>query len=75
MNNKFTYQEAFLELQNIVEEIEAGETGIDELSEKIKRASVLIEICQAKLNSTEKEVELLLNNINNENDDVTDTTA
>lgn len=75
MNNKFTYQEAFLELQNIVEEIEAGETGIDELSEKIKRASVLIEICQAKLNSTEKEVELLLNNLNNENDDVTDTTA
>lgn len=73
MKNKFTYQEAFIELQNIVEEIEAGETSIDELSQKIKRASILIEICQTKLNSTEKEVELLLQNLNNKMNNTEDT--
>lgn len=64
MSNTLTYQEAFFELQKIVEEIEKGETEIDELSKKINRASKLIEICHTKLTATEKEVELLLNKLN-----------
>ncbi len=55
-----SYEEALNELQAIVKEIEAGNIGIDALSEKVKRASTLIKICRNKLESTEKEVGELL---------------
>lgn len=60
MTNKLSYQDAFLELQDIVQKIERGEVEIDTLSEMIKRASCLIEVCNAKLTATEEEVEKLL---------------
>ncbi|MVZ67306.1 exodeoxyribonuclease VII small subunit [Sphingobacterium sp. DK4209] len=60
MENKYTYQDAFLELQQIVAEIEEGEVSVDELSAKISRASSLLAICKAKLTDSEKEVEKLL---------------
>jgi exodeoxyribonuclease VII small subunit len=58
--DQHTYEDALNELQNIVKEIEAGNIGIDALSEKVKRASALIKICRNKLESTEKEVSELL---------------
>ncbi len=54
------YTAAFEELQNIVEEIESGEISVDELSEKVKRASVLIAICKEKLFKTEDDVNQIL---------------
>lgn len=63
MENKYTYTDAFAELEKIVQEIEIGNTNIDALSEKIKRASILIQICRAQLTSTEEEVNLLLKNL------------
>lgn len=60
MANSYTYTEAFEELQIIVAEIETGKVNVDELSEKIKRASQLIAVCKAKLTATEAEVEKLL---------------
>ncbi len=57
------YQDAYNELQEIVSEIEAGEIGIDEISEKVKRASELIEICKAKLFQTEQDVDQILKNL------------
>lgn len=57
-----------LELQDIVQKIESGEVEIDALSEMIKRASSLIEVCNAKLTATEEEVEKLLEKLSkNEN--------
>ncbi|PRD53956.1 exodeoxyribonuclease VII small subunit [Sphingobacterium gobiense] len=58
--NTYTYNDAFEELQLIVSEIESGQTNVDELTEKIRRASQLIAICKAKLTSSEEEVEKLL---------------
>lgn len=58
-----TYQEAYNELQEIVSEIEAGEIGIDEISQKVKRASELIEVCKAKLFQTEQDVDQILKNL------------
>jgi exodeoxyribonuclease VII small subunit len=58
-----TYQDAYNELQEIVSEIEAGEIGIDEISQKVKRASELIEICKAKLFQTEQDVDQILKNL------------
>lgn len=63
MEQKYTYTDAFNELQTIVKEIENGTTNIDELAEKIKRASDLIEVCRTKLTATEDEVNQLLQKI------------
>ena len=54
------YTEAFKELQEIVSEIESGEISVDELSQKVKRAAVLIKICKEKLSATEEDVEEIL---------------
>ncbi len=56
MDTAPNYTEAFDELQLIVSEIESGEISVDELSEKVKRAAVLIKICKEKLVSTEEDV-------------------
>ena len=63
MKNNYTYKEAFEELQTIVQDIESGDIAVDELSEKIQRASSLLAICRAKLSASEVEVEKLLNNL------------
>ncbi len=54
------YTEALDELQQIVQEIESGEISVDELSEKVKRASVLIAVCKEKLFKTEDDVNQIL---------------
>jgi exodeoxyribonuclease VII small subunit len=60
MNETPTYTEAFDELQAIVLEIEQGEISVDELSEKVKRAALLIKICKNKLTNTEEDVNKIL---------------
>lgn len=59
-NDSPKYTEAFQELQEIVNEIEQGEISVDELSEKVKRASHLITICKNKLATTEEDVNQIL---------------
>lgn len=54
------YTEAFKELQGIVAEIEKGETTVDELSLKVKRAAELIQICKKTLLETEGDVNTIL---------------
>jgi exodeoxyribonuclease VII small subunit len=63
MNEKISYTEAFEELQGIVEEIENGQITVDELSEKVKRATYLIKICKTKLTSTEEDVSKILKDL------------
>ena len=60
MSEKINYTEAFEELQQIVSEIEQGEISVDQLSEKVKRAALLIKICRAKLSTTEEDVNKIL---------------
>ncbi len=60
MDKEIKYNEAMLELTQIVNEIENGEISIDELSLKIKRASELLKFCKAKLKSTELDVSAIL---------------
>lgn len=60
MSKTPNYTEAFEELQTIVSDIEDGEISVDELSEKVKRASELIKICKAKLSTTEEDVQDIL---------------
>lgn len=62
--NKHTYQEAFEELQQLVQDIENGDISVDVLSEKVKRAAFLIKFCREKLTSTEKDVNEVLKELN-----------
>lgn len=66
MENNYTYEDAFAELQQIVGDIESGNINVDELSVKISRASSLIAVCKAKLTATEEEVEKLLAKLHEE---------
>jgi exodeoxyribonuclease VII small subunit len=63
MSEQSNYTAAFEELQRIVSEIESGEISVDELSEKVKRASQLIRICKAKLTSTEEDIDKILKDL------------
>jgi exodeoxyribonuclease VII small subunit len=63
MNDQPNYAEAFEELQQIVSEIEEGHISVDELSEKVKRAALLINICKQKLTSTEEDVNKILKDL------------
>ena len=51
-----TYTEAFSELQQIVQEMENADISVDELSDKIKRCTMLIKLCKDKLTKTEAEI-------------------
>jgi exodeoxyribonuclease VII small subunit len=57
---KLTYEQAIAELEEIVNEMESGDISVDELSEKIKRSSVLIKYCKQKLKTTEEDVAKIL---------------
>jgi len=60
MKEKMSYTQAFEELQQIVAEMEKGEITVDQLSEKVQRAAVLIHICKEKLTATELDVKKVL---------------
>jgi exodeoxyribonuclease VII small subunit len=60
MNKQPNYTEAFRELQEIVSEIEGGDISVDALSDKVKKAALLIKICKDKLTSTEGDVNQIL---------------
>ncbi|TVR40456.1 MAG: exodeoxyribonuclease VII small subunit [Bacteroidia bacterium] len=66
MEKKTGYREAFEELQQIVADMEEGEIGVDELSDKVKRAAELIQICKEKLYHTESDVQKILDGLEEE---------
>jgi exodeoxyribonuclease VII small subunit len=60
------YTESVKRLEQIIEQIENGELNVDQLSEKVKEASKLIQFCRQKLFNTEKEVEDILQKMEGE---------
>lgn len=60
---EISYQEAYDELQAIVQEIEDNSVSVDILSEKIKRAMFLIDYCKQKLQKIEIDVDKLIEDI------------
>ena len=65
METNLTYELAYAELKKITSEIESESVSVDVLADKVKRASELIEFCQAKLRATEGEVTKIINQIEN----------
>jgi exodeoxyribonuclease VII small subunit len=54
------YEEAIQKLETIVHKMEAGEYGIDELTEQLKTAQELIKFCRDKLTNTDAEIKKIL---------------
>ena len=55
-DKSLNYDKAYNELLEIIANLQQDNTGLDELSEKIKRANELINFCKEKLRSTESEI-------------------
>ena len=55
-----TYGEASEQLEEIIRLAESGRLEIDELTEKLKEARLLIDHCNKKLYATEKEINKIL---------------
>ena len=55
-----SYDDAVRELQDILTKMQGSELGIDDLTNHIQRASVLLDFCQGKLQKTEAEVQAVL---------------
>lgn len=60
LDPNLSYEDAVLELQTILSDLQSGEMGIDELTTKLQRASALLDFCQGKLTKTEAEVQAVL---------------
>lgn len=59
-NNEKKYEKAVSELEEIVDKMERDELDIDQLSEQLKRAKVLVKLCKDKLTKTDEEIKKLL---------------
>lgn len=68
MENKevLNYSDAYQELMEIVQDIENGDISVDVLSDKVKRASVLLRFCKEKLKQTEIDVDQILKDLSEE---------
>lgn len=55
-----TYNQAYNELSKLVDLIEDDKIQLDTLADKVKQAKELIDYCETKLRSIEKDVESVL---------------
>lgn len=53
---EFSFNQAMIDIEDILRKIESGDLDVDRLSVEVKRASELIRECQKKLKSTEEEI-------------------
>ncbi len=60
MKKKLNYTEAYSRLEDILALLEGNKLDVDELSERLKEASVLLKICKEKLFSASEETKKIL---------------
>jgi exodeoxyribonuclease VII small subunit len=60
MEQNLSYEAAFKELKEIEAEIAGEAVSVDILAQKVKRAAILIQYCQARLRETEEEVNKII---------------
>ena len=68
MSKDPTYNEAILEIEEILQKIESGELDVDELTDKVKRVAYLLETCKMKLKSTESEIQKVIDGLEEDED-------
>ena len=57
---KINYDTAVSEIEEILEKIEEGDLGVDELAEKVNRVSHLLKVCRDRLHATEEQINKIL---------------
>jgi exodeoxyribonuclease VII small subunit len=57
---EISYQDAVREIEEIISKIESGELNVDQLTDKVKRASLLLEICRKKLKTADEEISRII---------------
>ncbi len=57
---KINYDAAVGEIEEILEKIEEGDLGVDELAEKVNRVTQLLKICRDRLLATEEQINKIL---------------
>lgn len=57
MSKKLTYDAAFAELCKILNNLQSDDTGLDQLSDMLKKAAELTEFCKAKLRTIEEDID------------------
>ena len=61
---KLTYTEAVTELENILAELESNsEVNMDVITEKVKRAAALMELCKKQLHDLDEELEQMMEHL------------
>lgn len=63
---KINYDAAVGEIEDILEKIEEGDLGVDELAEKVNRVTHLLKICRDRLLSTEEQINKILDDESSE---------
>ena len=61
-----TYEQALGRIEEIIGKIEAEELNVDELAKHVKEASDPLKFCKGKLFETEKEIEKILKEMDEE---------
>ncbi len=59
--NEMTFEEALMQLEKAVEQLESGELPLEQALEVFETGVKMSRLCSTKLNEVEKKVELLLN--------------
>ena len=57
---KISYEASIVELEEILEQIETGTLGVDELAGKVNRVTELLKACRQKLHQTESQIKKIL---------------
>ena len=60
------YSAAIVELNGILEDLESERIDVDEVSQKVKKAVELIELCRDKIEKTELEVRKIVKEFDKE---------
>ncbi|WP_158962061.1 exodeoxyribonuclease VII small subunit [Myroides fluvii] len=60
---KLTYERAADELEQILTALKNDEVTVDELAEKVERASQLIVFCKKKLTATEEKIDKIMDKL------------
>lgn len=63
MSNELNYESAYTELKSILTDLQNDEVTVDVLTEKVKRAKLLLEFCHKKLADVDADVQDLLSEL------------
>ena len=59
MKSPISYQKAIEELESILQFLEQNEADVDQMTQKLKRATELIVFCREKLHKTDLELQAI----------------